>query len=146
MLVVLLILAVALILVGVVLAARKGAAGANSRIEEAVAELDVRRRDKANFYGMASNGSTSGRALGTLVLTPDELVFLQMVPADEIRVPRSDVIFAEIARSFLGKSLDRDLLLVTWRTEGEEGAEPGQDRGAWEVADTDGWRADLWPG
>jgi hypothetical protein len=144
MLVVLVVLAVVLILVGVVLAVRRGAAGANDRIEAAVSELDVVRREKAEFYGLASRGTSQARAIGTLVLTPDELVFLQMVPAEEIRVPRVSVAFAEVAQSFLGKSQGRDLLLVTFRD--GSGDDRVEDRAAWAVPHSDDWRAELWTG
>src|SRR5688500_18675289 len=88
----------------VALIVRRGAAWARARIDAAVGDLEVLRRDKANFYGVASKGTAQVRSLGTLVLTPDELVFLQMVPATEVRVPRSAITRTEVARSFLGKS------------------------------------------
>lgn len=123
--------------VGIVIAVRKGAAGANARIEAALAGVDVQRREKANFYGLESKGASQVRGLGSLVLTPEELVFFQMVPATEVRVLRSAITGAELADGFLGKSQGRELLVVSWTS-----AE-GEERAAWDVPGAGEWRAAL---
>ena len=120
-----------------VVAVRRGAGAARARIEAGLGELEVHRQDKANFYGQASKGEGQGRGLGTLALTPDELVFLQFVPANEVRVPLGAVSGVEIAREFLGKVQARDLLVVTWTAEGAE------DRVAFDVPDIESWRGAL---
>ncbi len=125
--------------VGLALMIRRGAGAARHRIDSALAELDVRRQGKANFYGLASKGSAQVRGLGTLALTPDELVFLQMVPANEVRVPRPAIHTVEVARSFLGKTQGRDLLVIAWAADGVE------DRVAFDVPDLDAWRQALAP-
>ena len=143
MIVIVVVVLVVLLVIGA-LAVRRGAGAANARIEAAVAELDVQRREKANFHGVASKGSAQPRGLGTLLLTPEELVFLQVVPATELRVPRAAVTEVEVTRSFLGKSQARDLLVVSWRS--EDGAEPVEDQAAFDVPDIEGWRLALTDG
>ena len=116
---------------------RRGAGAARHRIDSALAELDVQRQGKANFYGVASKGSTQVRGLGTLALTPDELVFLQLVPANEVRVPRPAIQTVEVARSFLGKTQGRELLVISWAADGVD------EQVAFDVPDLDAWRQDL---
>ena len=125
------------LVVAVVVAVRRGAGSARARIEESLASLDVRRKDKADFYGVASRGEGQVRSLGTLALTPDELVFLQFVPESEVRVPLKAITHVEIARSFLDKTVTRDLMVVTWKS-GED-----DDRVAFDVPDMDAWRSEL---
>lgn len=124
----------------VALVVRRAASGARARIDAAVGELEVLRREKANFYGVASKGAGQVRGLGTLVLTPDELVFLQLVPAAEVRVPRAAVTRTEVAQSFLGKTQGRDLLVIEWSTADEPAT---TDRVAFDVPDLAAWRLAL---
>jgi hypothetical protein len=128
------------VLVGVALAVRRGAAGARARIDTAVGDLQVLRKEKANFYGVASKGTGQVRGIGTLVLTPDALVFLQMVPAVEVRVPRAAITHTEVAQSFLGKTQGRDLLVVEWTTDDDP---PATDRVAFDLPDLASWRSAL---
>jgi hypothetical protein len=144
-LVVVVVLAVAVAAVAA-LVVRRAAGTARARIDAAVGELDVRRRAKANFYGVASAGPSQVRGLGTLVLTPDELAFFQLVPAAEVRVPRSAITHVEVARSFLGKTQGRDLLVVEWRTAADEDGAAGEDRVAFDVPQLDEWRVALTDG
>jgi hypothetical protein len=118
-----------------VLFARRGAAAARERVDQRLAGLDVLRRSKANLFGVASEGAGQVRGVGVLVLTPDELVFVQFVPDREVRISRRQVTSATTSRSFLGKSQGRDLLIVTWST----------DVAAWDVPDIAGWQAALSP-
>ena len=115
------------------LLARRGAARATRRMESTLEGLDVLRRTKANFYGVASEGKGQSRGLGTLALTRDELIFVQFVPDRVIRVPRSRIVGATLARSFLGKTQSRDLLVVSWDNEAA----------AWDVPDVSSWERDL---
>lgn len=123
--------------VALALMIRRGAGAARSRIDSALAELDVQRQGKANFYGVASKGPSQVRGLGTLALTPDELVFLQLVPANEVRVPRSAIQTVEVAKSFLGKTQGRDLLVISWTADGVD------EQVAFDVPDLEAWRQDL---
>jgi len=102
-----------------------------------VSQLDVERLAGVNFYGVASRGAGQVRGNGTLVLTPDELVFFQLMPAREIRVPRAAVTGTEVARSFLGKTQGRDLLVVSWSVDGVH------DKAAFLLRELDAWRTAL---
>lgn len=128
---------VGVLLVGVVAVVRKGAAGARARIDGRLAELGPERTAKANFFGNESRGATQVRGLGTLALTADEVVFLQLVPSFELRIPRAAVTATSVARSFLGKTQGRDLLVLEWSTT------EGTDRAAFDVPDLDAWRRAL---
>lgn len=143
MVLVVVLVVVVLVAVGVAFVVRRAAGAARERIEAAVGELEVVRREKANFYGVASKGEGQVRGLGTLVLTPEELAFFQLVPAQEVRVPRAAITHVEVARSFLGKTQGRDLLVVEWRTDGDVAAE---ERAAFDVPRLDEWRVALTDG
>jgi hypothetical protein len=138
--IVIVVVVVVLAVVVIALVVRRAAAGARARIDAALADLEVLRKEKVNFYGVASKGAGQVRGLGTLVLTPDALVFLQLVPAVEVRVPRAAITHLEVARSFLGKAQGRDLLVVEWTTDDDP---PGHDRVAFDVPELDAWRAAL---
>jgi hypothetical protein len=134
-------LLVALIVVAVLV--QKQAGEARARVEAGLAPLDVRRQDnKADCYGLASKGEGQVRSKGALALTPDELVFFGAVPPAEVRIPRTAITEVEMARTFLGKTVNRDLLVVAWRTgDGDE----DHDRAAFDVDEVDDWRAALEP-
>jgi hypothetical protein len=135
------IVAVVLGIAVVVLLARRGAKGASARVEARLAALDVDRQAKGTFYGLASAGEGQVRRLGTLVLTPDSLVFLQFVPEGEVTIPRADITVVESSPTYLGKTGDQELLVVTFAADGVEGG----DQAAWELPDVPGWRAALQP-
>jgi hypothetical protein len=120
-------------LVAAVVAARWAAGKARTRLDDRLAGLDVQRRDKANFYGLASAGAAQVRGLGILALTPDELVFVQLVPDREVRVARADITGVRTERSFLGKTQGRELLVVSW----------GDDEAAWDVPDVAAWSEEV---
>ncbi len=138
--VVVIVVVVVLALVVVALLVRRAAGAARARIDAAIGDLEVLRRAKANFYGVASKGTGQVRGLGTLVLTPDALVFLQLVPAVEVRIPRASITELAVARSFLGKTQGRDLLVVDWTTDDEP---PATDQVAFDVPELDAWRVAL---
>jgi hypothetical protein len=121
---------------------QKRAGEARSKIDQALAQLDVLRQDKATFHGQTSLGEGQVRSVGALALTPDELVFLRFVPEGELRIPRAAITGAEASRSFLGKTHNRDLLVVTWSAgDGDDDV----DGAAFEVADHEAWLADMSP-
>ena len=130
--VVIIVLALAGLVVAVLLA-RRGAQRAAARVEERLEGLEVRRKAKANLYGVASEGGGQVRGLGMLALTPDELVFVQFVPDRQIRIRRDRITAAAVGRTFLGKTSGRDLLMVTW----------GEDVAAWDVPDVTSWQSAL---
>ena len=125
----------------VVFLARRGAKSASTRVEGRLAALDIDRQAKGTFYGLASAGEGQVRRLGTLVLTPDSLVFLQFVPEGEITIRRADITGVESSPTYLGKTGDHELLVVTFTAAGGE----GDDQAAWELPDVAGWRTALQP-
>lgn len=92
---------------------------------------------QASFFGQASAGKTQIRGLGTLVLTETELVFVQLVPEREARIPRSAITTTRTTRHFLGKTQGRDLLVVMWNANGVD------DAAAFDVPDIESWRTRL---
>ena len=92
---------------------------------------------QANFFGQASAGKSQIRGLGTLVLTETELVFFQLVPAREARIPRSAITTTRTTRHFLGKTQGRDLLVVMWDVNGMG------DAAAFDTPDTAAWTSRL---
>ena len=137
-----LIVMLVVILVGVVVLARRGAGRASARVEGRLAELDVQQQAKGTFYGFASGGEGQMRRLGNLVLTPDSLVFLQFVPEGEVTIRRADVTGSVATTSFLGKTQDRELLVVSF-TSDAAGSPGGGDQAAWELPDIAAWNAAL---
>lgn len=127
----------ALLVVGFVVVVRKGAASARGRIEARLGELEVERSSRANFYGVESRGARQVRALGTIALTPEAVVFLQLVPSGELVIPRAAITGTSTARGFLGKTQGRDLLVIEWTTG------TGTDRAAFDIPELDAWRSAL---
>lgn len=74
---------------------------------------------------------------GTLVLTEGELGFAQWRPARSLRIRRADIVGAEAVREHLERTMQRDVLRVTWR---EAGAEESI---AFFVRELDPWVQDL---
>lgn len=92
---------------------------------------------QANLFGQASAGKTQVRGLGTLLLTSEELVFVQLLPARELRVPRDAITSCRVTRHFLGKTQGRDLLVVTWDANGMG------DAAAFDTPNTSEWVSRL---
>lgn len=109
----------------------------NAFTERVTAAGEAEMSGQANFFGQASAGKTQVRGLGTLVLTPTELVFVQLMPTRELRVSRDSITSTGATRHFLGKTQGRDLLVVTWEVNGMG------DAAAFDTANIDGWRVKL---
>lgn len=92
---------------------------------------------QANFFGQASAGKSQIRGLGTLVLTADEVVFVQLMPAKELRVERSAITSTRVTRHFLGKTQGRDLLVIMWEVNGMG------DAAAFDTPDISEWTSRL---
>ncbi len=110
--------------------------------EEVRAELGeseiVAMDESANCFGLESKGVTQLRGNGCLAATNDELLFIMWIPRRETRIPRAWITSVERARSHLGKTIFRPLLLV--RFTNDQGA---QDSVAWYVRDLPAWEAAL---
>ena len=130
----LIILAVVLVGVGALrLKVRSVRAGHRRRI----AALHPEHTAPGNLVGVASEGTPQIRGLGTLVLGATQLVFIQLVPAREVVVPREAITSTRSARHFLGRTTGSDLLVVTWEVQGTG------DAMALAVPDLDAWRERL---
>lgn len=121
----------------VLIGARKLRRVRNAYKERIAAAGEAEMSGQANFFGQASAGKTQVRGLGTLVLTPTELVFVQLMPTRELRVSRDSITSTGVTRHFLGKTQGRDLLVVTWDVNGMG------DAAAFDTSNIDGWRAKL---
>jgi hypothetical protein len=93
-----------------------------------------RKLSGARSFGLKSKGAAQVRGNGALALFDDELVFVQLIPATEIRVPRKDITSVGTITTFNGKSSGAELLMVEWR-QGD-----GTDAAAWQLhGDVRGW-------
>jgi hypothetical protein len=101
------------------------------------AGLNVLREDDANTFGIESRTAFQVRGNGTLALTADELLFAQWVPNRLLRIPRAAITEVTTTKSWLGKTMGRQLLLVRWT------ADTGADAIALWVKDLEGWMAVL---
>lgn len=128
---------VAVVLMVVMAFASRKAARMEHAIREELGD-DVRRVETVQGLGLRSAGRGQVRGTGMLVLTDDELRFRQWVPNRETRIPLAAVTDVGRERWWLGKTVGRRLLRVTWL--GEGGAE---DAMAWQVRDLEGWLAVL---
>ena len=111
------------------------------RLESEIrAELgdSLRRIDTVGGLGLQSAGRGQVRGTGLLVLTDRELRFRQLVPQRETRIALASVADVGRERWWLGKTVGRPLLRVTWRA--DDGTE---DAMAWQVRDLDAWLAAL---
>ena len=132
-----LIVVVFLAFVVIAVLVQRKAGAAKGRIDDGLSKLDVQRQDKAHLLGLHSGEERQSKAIGALALTPDELVFLQLVPEREVRIPRTAVTRADVGRDFLGRTHPRDLVIVTWDGDG------GADAAGFEVNDPAEWATEL---
>lgn len=131
-LIVLLAIIVSAAIIGFTLTSRAKKAAA--ALDDAIADRPLEIRAPANFFGIKSRGATQVRGNGHLALTEDELVFAKMLPLEIIRIPRAQISGTETTRSFLGKTVGRELLVVRYADDEEI---------AFLVRDLPRWRAAL---
>lgn len=93
----------------------------------------IRQHNVAHFYGKESIGHVQARGNGVLVLTADELYFLQALPRREFVIPVGAITKVSNPRSHLGKSNMCKLLRVDFVIKRKE------DAIAWNVDDVDAW-------
>ena len=123
----------------VMVAASRKAATMEHEIREELGDR-VRRIEAVRGLGLRSAGRGQVRGTGMLVLTAGELRFRQWVPRRETVIPLAAVTAVDKERWWLGKTVGRPLLRVTWAADG--GAE---DAMAWQVRHLDAWIAELSP-
>jgi hypothetical protein len=114
---------------------RNGRAKALARLEEVPGP--VRRSMAATCLGVESAGAGQVKGTGTLVLTDAEVAFAQWRPDRLIRVPRSAIAEVDTTRSYLGKTLNADMLRIRWTAQGNP------DTVAFFIRELDPWLADL---
>lgn len=83
----------------------------------------------ANLFGQKSRGIGQIRGNGHLAVTEDALLFSQIIPARVLEVPRAEITKVATADGYLGKTVGRELLVVTW----------ADDEAAWYVRDLADW-------
>ena len=88
------------------------------------------RDDTANFFGIKSLGYKQFRGNGLLLLTKDNLYFNRFFPEKEIIIPITSIVSVDTPKSFLGKTIFRELLQVNFINENGK-----QDSAAWYVKD-----------
>lgn len=77
----------------------------------------IRATRRANYFGRASASMAQLRGNGVLVLATRELVFCMLAPRREYRVPLESVVDVGYQRSFKGKTVGGELLVVHYRDE-----------------------------
>ncbi len=92
----------------------------------------------ANFFGQDSKRVPQIRGNGVLILTDKELFFGMWTPKKELKIPIVAIKSVENPKSFLGKSVFRTLLKITF--ENDQG---DIDAAAWYVKDLDSWNREL---
>ena len=108
------------------------------RVARATTGVDVVRSAPANCLGIRSKGKWQNRGNGTLVLTTTTLLFEPFVGSNRVHQPLDTIVAVDTVRSFLGKSVFRDLLWVEWMaTDGTT------DSAAWLVGDLAEWQQAL---
>ena len=95
--------------------------------------------DRAALLGVASDGRTPLRGVGSLVAGADHLAFVALVAGRDVEVPRGAVTSARVTRTFMGHTAATDLLVVTWELQGLG------DAAAFRVPDPATWAARLAP-
>ena len=114
---------------------RNGRTKALARLEEVPGP--VRRSMAATCLGVESAGAGQVKGTGTLVLTDAEVAFAQWRPDRLIRVPRSAIAEVDTTRSYLGKTMNADMLRIRWTDKGNP------DTVAFFIRELDPWLADL---
>lgn len=94
--------------------------------------------DRANSFGVESQGPWQIRGNGCLAATADEILFVMWWPRKEVRISRDSVTAVERARSHLGKTVGHMLLRLRFTN-----SEGSPDSIAWWVNDLDRWEALL---
>ncbi len=108
-------------------------------IEEQFARKDVLLTSRgANFFGQESKGLGQVRGNGVLILTTNELYFGMWTPKKELKIPILAIKSIENPKSFLGKSVFRKLLKITFVNDLGD-----LDAAAWYVKDLDSWAHEL---
>jgi hypothetical protein len=109
------------------------------KVEERFGKSNILLLDeRANCFGVESEGFSQIRGNGVLALTPGEVYFLMWLPEKEVQIPVSAIAGVETTRTHLGKSKGQPLLKVKFKNrKGED------DSAAWLVSDLQEWKHEL---
>ena len=112
--------------------------GSRTRADASLAVLGPPLRSMAASALGRTDDAEPLTGTGTLVLTADEVGFAQWRPARLLRIRRADLIRTDTTREHLGKTMNHDVLRLTWR--GTAGVEESV---AFFVRDLEPWLEDL---
>jgi len=87
----------------------------------------------SNFFGVKSAGRGQFRGNGFLALTDKGVAFKMYLGGKELDIPYRDILDISTTKTFLGKTLFKDLLVIHYKTMN------GEDTAAWFVNDVPGW-------
>lgn len=87
----------------------------------------------ANYFGRKSKGMMQVRGNGALALTEEGIFFQMAMPDEEFFINYSDILSADVRKSFLGKSVFKPLLHLEFKSNGET------DEVAWYVENPEEW-------
>ncbi len=95
---------------------------------------DMVQASGVNLMGQRSRPGGGIKGRGVLVLTRDRLWFALAVPERELTISMAEILSVSLPKSFMGRSIFRELLCV--RFSGPE----GEDEIAWAVREPEKWR------
>lgn len=95
---------------------------------------DMVQASGVNLMGQRSRRGGGVKGRGVLVLTRESLWFALAVPERELDIPMAEIRSVSLPKSFMGRSIFRELLCV--RFQGPE----GDDEIAWAVREPEKWR------
>lgn len=107
------------------------------RLQSRLSAVDAWESGPATLFGWAADRRDQRPGPGMLGLGPDVLVFVQLMPEREVRVDRSAITSVTTDRHFMGRTSNRELLVVTWDDNGMG------DAAAFVVNDLAAWRDRL---
>ncbi|RLV55530.1 hypothetical protein D9V41_10590 [Aeromicrobium phragmitis] len=107
------------------------------RLRSRLGAAGTRESDPATLFGWAADRRDQRPGPGMLGLGPDTLVFVQLMPEREVRIERSAITSVTADRHFMGRTSNRELLVVTWDDNGMG------DAAAFVVNDLPAWRERL---
>jgi hypothetical protein len=106
-------------------------------IHERFGREDMLQASGANLMGQRARTAGGLKGRGVLVLTRDKLWFGLAVPERELDIPVAAIRSVSLPKSFMGRSIFRELLCVRFASA------QGEDEVAWAVREPDKWRQAL---
>ncbi|MBN1999647.1 hypothetical protein JW935_18985 [candidate division KSB1 bacterium] len=91
----------------------------------------------ARMIGQKSKGMWQVRGNGYLALATDTVYFFLAAPRREINIPLRNISQITFPTAFMGKTVFKKLLCISFSTP------QGEDAVAWQVADPDIWKQEI---